>query len=61
MGDVVNLNRFRKRAARAQAEKTADENRAHFGRSKKDRDLDQRRRDQATKQLDGHLIDRGDA
>ena len=33
MGDVVNLNAFRKRKDRARAERTAAEHRARFGRS----------------------------
>ena len=39
MGDVVNLKRVRKRAAKESAAKEADANRARFGRSKSERAL----------------------
>jgi hypothetical protein len=38
MGDVVNLNRYRKSLKRQQRSKTAAENRAKSGRSKAERD-----------------------
>lgn len=59
MSKVVNLNRFRKQKARAEADKQAAENRVRFGRSKAEkareaavaeeagRKLDQLRRDPA--------------
>lgn len=34
MGDIVNLNKFRKKTARRQSEKNAKENRVVFGRTK---------------------------
>lgn len=37
MGEIVNLNRFRKQRSRAEAEKQAAENRVAFGRSKAER------------------------
>ena len=37
MGDVVNLNRFRKRAVKEKSAQQADANRAKFGRSKSER------------------------
>ena len=38
MGDVVNLKRFKKRAAREQSEQAGAANRARFGRTKSERD-----------------------
>jgi hypothetical protein len=40
MGDVVNLNRFRKAKARSTAESKAAENRARFGRPGAERRLE---------------------
>ena len=57
MGDVVNLNRARKRTAKEQASKQADENRARFGRTKSERTQDRQLADDATKRLDQHRID----
>jgi hypothetical protein len=37
MGDVVNLNRFRKAKAKAEAEETAAANRARYGKSAAER------------------------
>jgi len=61
MGDVVNLKRFRKRAAREQSAKEADANRARFGRTKSERDVDAARASRARKLLDQHRIDGEDA
>jgi Domain of unknown function (DUF4169) len=61
MGDVVNLNRFRKRAAKESAAKVADANRARFGRSKSERTLEQQRSERASALLDQHRLDDGEA
>lgn len=57
MGDIVNLNRYRKTQARAERERQAEENRIRFGRPKAEtlarrqeeerhrRDLDGKKRD----------------
>ncbi len=48
MAEIVNLNRARKAKAKRAAERTADANRAKFGRSKAERDAeaaDKARRD----------------
>ena len=37
MGDVINLNRYRKTREREEREKTAEANRAKFGRTKQER------------------------
>ena len=57
MGNLVNLNRFRKRSEREQATKHADANRARFGRSKAERQADERRAQRASELLDQHRID----
>jgi hypothetical protein len=61
MGDVVNLRRFKKRAAREQSAKQADANRSQFGRTKSERILDERRTSRANDVLDQHRIDGEDA
>ncbi|MFN4283325.1 MAG: DUF4169 family protein [Alphaproteobacteria bacterium] len=57
MGDVVNLNQFRKQRARAASAKKADENRVRFGRAKDEKtrqvaEFERDRRDLDGKQLD---------
>ena len=61
MGDLVNLKRFRKRAVREQSEQEAAANRARFGRTKSERELDEVRDRRAHELLDHHRIDGGDA
>ena len=61
MGDVVNLKRFKKRTERHQSEQQAEANRTHFGRTKSERILDERRGDRANDLLDQHRIDGEDA
>ena len=61
MGDVVNLKRFKKRAAKDQSARQADANRAKFGRSKSERVLEQQRADRAKDLLDHHRRDDGEA
>jgi hypothetical protein len=57
MGNVVNLKRFKKRAARDQSEKEAAANRARFGRTKSERVEDERSVNRANDLLDQHRID----
>jgi hypothetical protein len=59
MGDLVNLNRFRKRAGKEQSARQADANRAKFGRSKSERRLEQQRSERAGDLLDQHHLDDG--
>jgi hypothetical protein len=61
MGDLVNLKRFKKRTEKEQSAKAADANRARFGRSKSERAADEIRSDRASRLLDQHRIDGGDA
>jgi Domain of unknown function (DUF4169) len=57
MGNVVNLKRLKKRAARDQSEKEAAANRARFGRTKSERVEDERSVNRANDLLDQHRID----
>ena len=61
MADVVNLKRFKKRAAREASARDADANRARFGRTKSERVLDEGRTKSASHLLDQHKIDGEDA
>jgi hypothetical protein len=53
MGEVINLNKARKRKAREQAAAQAAENRARFGRTKEQKQLDAAAAEEAQKRLDG--------
>ncbi len=55
--DIVNLNRFRKARARAEKEAKAEENRARFGRTKAERQLDKATADKARSHMDGHKLE----
>ena len=57
MGEVVNLNRERKRRQRAEKEKQAALNRRKHGRNKGERTGDTAAVENADKRLDGHLIE----
>ena len=61
MGDVVNLRRYRKRAARdAKAEK-ATESRARFGQPRAEKRRGEAESRRAEKALDGHKIEDDDS
>lgn len=57
MGEVVNLNRFRKQAARQEAEAKAAENRVRFGRTGAEKAKDKDEQARAGRTLDGTRID----
>jgi hypothetical protein len=57
MGDVVNLNRFRKDRVRAAAEERATANRLRFGRRKDERSRAKLESEKAAKDLDGKRLD----
>ena len=61
MGDLINLNRFKKRIERDDAAKKAEVNRARFGRTKAERDLEAKRTIRAENMLDQHHIKGEDA
>ncbi|MBP2236931.1 hypothetical protein J2Z31_003445 [Sinorhizobium kostiense] len=58
-GDVVNLRQFRKRHARAESEKQAEQNRISFGRTKAERSLTKALNEKATRSLDQGRLERG--
>lgn len=61
MGDLINLNRFKKRTARDAEAKQADANRVRFGRTKTERTFQEQRTIRANIMLDQHHIDGEDA
>jgi hypothetical protein len=61
MGDLVNLKRFKKRAAREEAAKQAEANRIAFGRTKTERALGEQRASRAEALLNQHRIESEDA
>jgi hypothetical protein len=61
MGEIVNLKRFRKRMERDEAGRQAETNRARFGRTRSERELDKKRGARAAEILDQHRLDEGDA
>lgn len=61
MGDVINLNKRRKRAERERAAAVADANRARSGLTKAERDLSKQRKARELSLLDQHRIDGEDA
>ena len=60
MAEIINLRQARKQKARAEAEKTAAQNRIAFGRTKAERKLTEAERDKAARHIDGHRLDRDD-
>jgi hypothetical protein len=60
MTNVVNLRTVRKRKARAEKERTADENRAQHGRSKAEKLRDRMQTEKAAAFVEGHRIERLD-
>jgi len=57
MSNVVNLNKFRKKKARATEKSRADANSALHGRSKADKSLDKARSDKTARDHDAHKRD----
>ncbi len=60
MGDIVNLNKFRKQKSRATREKQAEENRVKFGQTKTQKKLNQTSVDKAKSKLDRKKLDKPD-
>ena len=59
MGDVVNLNSFRRRKERLRAERAAAENRAKFGRGAGEKTVTRYDAEREKKNLDGKRLDDG--
>jgi hypothetical protein len=57
MGEIVNLRAARKRKVREDAGRTAETNRALFGRSKADKQRDRAEKNNARAPVDGHRRD----
>ncbi len=57
MADIINLNKKRKAKIRLDKEKTASENRIKFGRTKQEKQLEQKDKARDTHHLDGHKLD----
>ena len=60
MGDIINLRRARKSAAREQAGTDAAANRLRHGRSKAERALEAAREEKAQRELDQHRTETGE-
>lgn len=58
MGDVVNLNQYRKQRARAAAQKRASENRVRFGRSKDEKFRQGSDAERGLREFDGKQLDK---
>jgi Domain of unknown function (DUF4169) len=61
MGEIVNLRKARKRAARQREDERAAANRVKHGRSKAERTLQSARSEKQRRLLDAHEIEPGDA
>ena len=57
MGQLINFKQVKKRIARDDAAKTAETNRARFGRTKIEKKRDEWRADRNTNAVDQHRID----
>ncbi len=57
MADVVNLNRFRKTRRKEEREKTAEENRVRFGRTKAEKLRDRQEAERRKAALDGKKVE----
>ena len=58
MGNVINLNRYRKKKAKAVAAKRAETNRRLHGRTKAERARDEQRKRSLESKLDGARLER---
>ncbi len=57
MGDVVNLNKYRKQVAKKAKEKAAEQRRLKSGLSTSERKLLEKKRELEKKRIDGHKLD----
>ena len=57
MGNVVNLNRFRKKKQRAEKAKQAEINRVKHGRTKGEKEREHADRERAARMLDGKRLE----
>jgi hypothetical protein len=61
MGDLINLNKFRKRVEKEQSGQKAAANRAKFGRTRSEREREEADAERARELLDQHQTDGGEA
>ena len=61
MGDIVNLHKARKRAAKERDAERATANRVTHGRTKAERSLEARHTTKARELLEAHKLDPGDS
>jgi uncharacterized protein DUF4169 len=61
MGDVVNLNKYRKQKAKADRDKLADQNRRLHGRTKSERSREELQKQKLTRDLEGARLEHGTA
>jgi hypothetical protein len=59
MGDVVNLNKYRKQKAKADRDKLADQNRRLHGRTKTERTREDLQKQKLTRDLEGARLEHG--
>lgn len=59
MGEVVNLNKYRKKKAREEREKRAEQNRLKHGLSRAELAVREKKKQIEDKRLDGHKLDQG--
>jgi hypothetical protein len=57
MGDVVNLNKYRKKKARELKEKASQQRKLKHGLSAAERSLLEKKRELENKRIDGHKLD----
>jgi hypothetical protein len=57
VGDLVNLNKFRKQRQRTEAARQASENRVRFGRDKPERTRTRAEQDRQGRSLDGKRLE----
>ena len=60
MGDIINLRRFRKRAAKHRDDERTAANRALHGRSKAARELEATQKEKFRRDFDAHKIEKGE-
>jgi hypothetical protein len=60
MSEIVNLRKARKQAKRKAEEKTAQQNRVLYGRTRVERSIDAALGEKLNRTLDGHQIERGE-
>lgn len=60
MAEIINLRQARKQRARAAAERKADANRAHFGRTGAEKQASRMENDRQARKLDGAKREDGD-